>query len=188
MGATAPTRRASQAEAEIIPVPRVLSYGGGADSFAVLLDAIERGEPPNTVVFCDVADGSPTHNPIDPGEWPGTYRHIREVVIPLCVRLAIEFVWLDTKRYPVRDARSLFSWMWARGQIPVAGPNRICTTIAKVERFERWMNDRYPGRDVEVWIGFEAGEEDRAEKDPNAGSGAKRHKRKTLPTDATGFR
>ncbi len=38
---------------------------------------------PDLVVFCDVADGSPSRDPEDPGEWPGTYRHIREVVIPL---------------------------------------------------------------------------------------------------------
>ncbi len=81
----------------------------------------------------------------------------------------IEFAWIDGESYPVRDARSLFAWLWARGQIPVAGPTRICTRIAKVERFERWMDDRFPEREVEVWIGFEAGEDSRAAKDPNTG-------------------
>lgn len=162
------------------PRPRVLSYGGGVDSFAALLESIERGEQPDAVVFVDVSDGSPEADPTDPGEWQGTYRHIREVVIPLCKRHGIAFVWIDTTRYPVRDARSLFAWMWARGQIPVAGPNRLCTTIAKVERFERWMSDTYPGRDVEVWIGFEAGEEARVAKDPNAGKPA-------APTTANGI-
>lgn len=142
--------------------PRVLSSGGGLDSFAMLLLAIASGEKPDQVVFVDVADAE--HR--DPGEWPGTYRHLREVVAPLCARHGIEFVWLNT---PVRDARSLFAWMYQRGQIPVAGPNRLCTRIAKVERFEAWLDGRYPGREVEVWIGFEAGEESRAEKDPNAG-------------------
>lgn len=143
--------------------PRVLSLGGGLDSFAMLVRSIEIGESPDIVVFIDV--GAPG----DPGEWAGTYRHVREVVKPLCAHHGIEFVWIDGETYPVRDARSLFAWMWARGQIPVAGPSRICTRIAKVERFERWMDDRFPGREVEVWIGFEAGEESRAAKDPNAG-------------------
>lgn len=159
----------TQLALDMRPRPRVLSYGGGADSFAVLLGAIERGEAPDAVAFVDVSNGNPEADPTDPGEWSGTYRHIREVVIPLCKRQGIAIEWIDTTRYPVRDARSLFAWMWARGQIPVAGPNRLCTTIAKVERFERWMSDVYPGRDVEVWIGFEAGEEDRVAKDPNAG-------------------
>lgn len=149
--------------------PRVLSYGGGLDSFAALVAAIEDGTPPDLCVFIDVTDPEQ----LDPGEWPGTYQHIREVVMPLCARHGIEFVWIDTVSYPVRNARSLFAWMYARGQIPVAGPKRICTIIAKVERFERWMDDRFPDRDVEVWIGFEAGEEKRAEKDPNAGTGRK---------------
>jgi hypothetical protein len=147
------------------PSAKVLSYGGGLDSFAMLLDAIERAEPPDVVVFVDIADAM--HE--DPGEWPGTYRHVREQVIPLCARLGVPFVWLDSTHYPVRGARSLFAWLRERRQIPVAGPSRVCTSVAKVERFERWMDDTFPGRTVEVWVGFEAGEEGRAERDPNAG-------------------
>jgi hypothetical protein len=145
--------------------PVVLSYGGGLDSFAMLLDAIRRGEKPDVVAICDVGDP----DGCDPGEWPSTYRHIRDVARPLCERHGIEFVVIDGDRYPVRDARSLFAWLEARNQIPVSGPNRICTTIAKVERFERWLTDRFPDQVVEVWIGFEAGEEARVAKDPNAG-------------------
>jgi hypothetical protein len=94
---------------------------------------------------------------------------MREVVIPLCEAQGIEFEWLDGERFPVRDAPSLFAWLEQRQQIPVTGPNRICTRIAKVERFEAWMAQRFPGERVEVWIGFEKGEEARADKDPNAG-------------------
>jgi len=153
-------------------IPRVLSYGGGLDSFAMLLEAIRRNDRPDVAVFCDVAD--PAHG--DPGEWPSTYRHLCQVVLPLCAREGIEFIWLDTERYPVRggtdgQARSLFAWLEARKQIPVAGPNRICTRVAKVERFEAWARDRFQGEPIEVWVGFEAGEEARAAKDPNAGSG-----------------
>jgi hypothetical protein len=151
-------------------IPRVLSLGGGLDSFAVLIESIRRRQVPDVVCFVDVADGTLERDGQDPGEWPGTYRHVREVVAPLCAREGIELVWLDSGRYPVRDARSLYEWMRARNQIPVAGPDRVCTRIAKVERFERWMSDRWPGRQVEVWVGFEAGEENRAKKDPNAGS------------------
>lgn len=146
--------------------PRVLAYGGGLDSFGMLLDAIERGELPDVCAFADVTDPQR----LDPGEWPGTYSHIREVVEPLCAAHGIEFVTLDTVRYPVRDSRSLFSWLEERHQIPVAGPNRICTIVAKVERFERWLDERFADQDTEVWVGFEAGEEGRARYDPNAGA------------------
>lgn len=144
---------------------RVLSYGGGLDSFALLLAALHRGERPDAVCFVDVADPAR----MDPGEWPGTYRHMRTVVMPLCEQEGIPFIWLDTVAYPVRGSRSLFAWLEERQQIPVTGPNRICTTIAKVERFERWMADTFSGLHIEVWLGFEAGEESRAARDPNAG-------------------
>jgi hypothetical protein len=114
-----------------------------------------------------------TGAPGDPGEWPGTYRHLDEVVRPLCERHGIEYARIDHSNYPVRDARSLFAWHEARGSMPMAAPGRICTTIAKVERFEAWLTNRYPGQEVEVWIGFEAGEEKRAAKDPNSGTGRK---------------
>ena len=156
-------------QAPRVPTVRVLSCGGGLDSFAMLLWALIAGVRIDVVVFCDVADPEG----LDPGEWPGTYRHLREVVMPLCAAHGIEFVWMDTTSYPIRDARSLHAWMLERGQIPVAGPKRLCTTIAKVERFEAWMTDRFPGQVVEVLIGYEAGEEGRAERDPNSGTGRK---------------
>lgn len=152
----------------LIP-PSILSYGGGLDSFAMLLEAIRRGERPDLVVFVDVGDGSQHRDGADPGEWPATYRHLREEVVPLCERERIEFLWLSSAEYPVRDARSLFAWMKARRQIPVAGPNRICTIVAKVERFEAWMRARFGAQQVEVWIGFDAAETGRVDKDPNAG-------------------
>lgn len=157
--------------------PRVLCYGGGADSFALLLEAIRSGMYLDAVVFENVGDPQG----LDPAEWPGTYRHMREFAIPLCEREGIPFFVLETDRYPIRGTRSLFRWLTgdrgaaprANPQIPVAGPDRICTIIAKVERFERWLDERFPGVEVEVWIGFEAGEENRAKKDPNAGTGRK---------------
>lgn len=156
---------------------RVLSYGGGLDSWAMLLLAAKRGLELDAVTFVDVGDGALDREGQDPGEWPSTYRHIRDVVVPFCAALGVPFVWLSSDEYPVRDARSLFAWLEARKQIPVGGPTRICTTIAKVERFEAWLARTYPGEPVEVLIGFEAGEESRAEKDPNAGKSTQRRNR-----------
>jgi len=151
--------------ADITALPQVLSYGGGLDSWIMLYEGVRRGDVPEVVAFCDVTD--PERK--DPGEWPGTYRHIEQVVIPFCAKHGIAFEWIDTVRYPVRNARSLYAWMEERQQVPVSGPTRICTKIAKVERFEAWLADAYPGQIVSVWIGFEAGEEARANKDPNVG-------------------
>jgi hypothetical protein len=152
--------------------PKILSLGGGLDSWAMLLDAEVRGELPDVVAFVDVGDAD--DRDAHPGEWDGTYRHVEEVVRPWCAAREIEFVEISARTgYLIRPdnqgARSLFGWLWQMGQIPVAGPNRICTRIAKVERFERWLDARFAGQEVEVWIGFDAAEQGRVDNDPNAG-------------------
>lgn len=155
-------------------IPRVLSYGGGLDSFAMLVKSIQLNQKPDVVAMVDVGD--PNDRSV-PGEWPSTYRHVEEVVKPLCAAQGIEFVMIDSNTFPCRDASSLFAWLWARYQIPMAGPGRICTVVAKVERFEKWLAARYGEQAVEVWVGFEAGEENRAAKDPNAGKSTQRRNR-----------
>ena len=76
--------------------PVVLSYGGGADSLAALLLAIERAQKPDVVAFVDVSDATATTDANPPGEWSGTYRHIREIVMPLCALHGIAFEWPGT--------------------------------------------------------------------------------------------
>lgn len=142
---------------------RVLSYGGGLDSFAMLVDAIARGELPDLCVFADVGD--PERE--DPGEWPETYRHVREVAMPLAQAHGIEFVWLDSTMEPVRGQRSL--WAYYRHTTSMPGrQSRMCTSAAKVDRIRRYLKRRFPSDQLEVWIGFEAGEEERVERDPHA--------------------
>ncbi len=142
---------------------RVLSYGGGLDSFAMLVDAIGRGELPELVVFADVAD--PAHE--DPGEWPETYAHIRDVAQPLCAAHGIEFAWLDSTAWPVRGERSLWAYYEKTTSMP-GRVSRLCTSAAKVDRIRRYLQSRFAGQPLEVWIGFEAGEDERVERDPHA--------------------
>jgi hypothetical protein len=183
-GASAAAAAHAEAQARRRPGDRpvVLSYGGGLDSFCMLLEGVRRGERIDKVIFLDVTDPEQ----LDPGEWPSTYRHIRDVVMPFCKKHNIPFVWLTTKDYPVRagmadESRSLFQWIARKQGIPVAQPNiRNCTMAVKVERFQEWLADNYPGQDVEVWIGFEAGEEGRANKDPNAGKIVKKKGKKPV--------
>jgi len=153
---------------------QVMSFGGGVDSMCMLVDAMQRGELPDVVVFMDVGD--PDH--MDPAEWPETYAYITEVVQPLLSKLGIEFVWMTSEMYPIRDARSLYQWFRDRGQVPLSGPDHLCSVVAKVERFEKWMQDRFkPGQKIDVWIGFAKGEEARAARDPH-GKQKKRRKPK----------
>jgi len=151
---------------------RVLSYGGGLDSFAMLLLAIENNELPDLVVFADVTDDAR----LDPGEWPGTYQHIDEVVRPLCAQHGIEFVRLSTTDFPIRGKRSLFAYFEDMHLMP-ARISRLCTSASKVERVAEYLHGRYGDRAMVVSIGFEAGEEKRAERDPHAAGTAKGPKR-----------
>ena len=160
------------------PTTTVLAYGGGVDSFTMLVESIRRGMAPDVVAFCDVSDGSLETEPTFPGEWDSTYRHIREVVAPLCRANGIHFEYIDTTRYPVRCTKdnpagnpALFAYFERKLMIPVASESfRNCTLMAKVERFESWMDDTYPDQEVEVWVGFDAAEGSRVAKDPNAGT------------------
>lgn len=155
---------------------QVLSYGGGIDSFAMLVDAVQRGEKPDLVVFADVTD----RNREDPGEWPETYSHIERVAIPYCEAHGIPFVWLHTDQSPVRGHRSLYAYLRSLNAM-VGRMSRMCTVAAKVERVAAFLAAEFPRETVEVWIGFEAGEEDRADKDPHAvGSSAKRAAKASL--------
>jgi hypothetical protein len=157
---------------------KVLSYGGGLDSFAMLVDALQRNEKPDICCFADVGDPQR----LDPAEWPSTYRHLEEVVKPLCAANGIEFVWLTTDQLPIRGSRSLFGYFDAKHIIP-SSASRLCTVAAKVERFAAWLDGRFPGEEVEVWVGFEKGEENRAARDPHGpkAEGAKRQRKGTSP-------
>lgn len=145
---------------------RILSCGGGLDSFAMLLLAIKTGELPDHVVFADVGSGTQEIECLD-GEWPSTYRHLREVFIPLCQEHDIPFDWLNTGDYPIRHGESLLAYYESKRAMPVRA-RRSCTSMSKVERIADWLEDYYPGENIEFWIGFEAGEEGRVHHDPHA--------------------
>jgi 3'-phosphoadenosine 5'-phosphosulfate sulfotransferase (PAPS reductase)/FAD synthetase len=146
-------------------IVKILSLGGGLDSFAMLLDAIQRQELPDLVIFADVGD----RERLDPGEWPGTYRHVEEVVAPLCEEHGIDFKWLHTDESPVRGERSLFRYFEVKRCMPSFGMS-MCTCAAKVERIHGYVLERYPDQDIEMWVGFEANERARAEKSAHSKS------------------
>ena len=163
---------------------KMLSLGGGLDSFAMLLWAVlkflatgDRSYLPDVVIFADVTNNVVKNNrranpegfAPDPGEWPSTYRHIEEIVVPLCEKHEIEFVWLTTDQYPILPNKGAYRSLYAYAKALKMFYGRMqktCTSKAKVERIARYCDDRFPDMDVEMWIGFEANEGDRIKKDP----------------------
>lgn len=174
-------------------IPRVLSYGGGVDSFCMLVSSVELGEKPDRIVFMDVGDpGDASGERTMPAEWPETYEHILEVAAPYARKHGIPFHWIISgmprgrllkamkdagviiEVYPIRPpkterakvqraSKSLFEYFLLQQTVPTKA-NRICTEVAKIERFDEWLGNAYPGQDVEVWIGFEKGEEYRQDR------------------------
>ena len=177
--------------------PMILSYGGGKDSFCMLLLALDCGVHPDAMVFMDV--GNPHAHPVsvppedsEPAEWPETYDHILNVAAPLAQKHGIPFHWIiadqpqgKLKRrmakagiipeiYAIRPgttgkgklktpAMGLFDFFLRMGMIPSTN-KQICTQVAKIDRFNAWLADNYPGDDVDVWIGFNVDEIARKER------------------------
>jgi hypothetical protein len=163
---------------------QVISYGGGVDSFCMLLDALDRGERPDALVFADVGD--PQRK--DPAEWPDTYRHLRDVVVPFARKHRIPFYWLSTgpgltipgatvQIYPIRpgsmatrSGAAYMRWGARTGgvQVPTT-KSRSCTAAFKVERYQKWLADNMPDTDVVTWIGYDASEGHRVQRKTEKG-------------------
>lgn len=146
----------------------VLSYGGGLDSWAMLLESIDRGEPPDYIVFSDVGD------PLDrsvPGEWPSTLAHIEEIVKPLAEQHGIKFVhlsYLMGQEYLIQGKyKTLFEWFRSTNTFP-GTQSSLCTMKAKIDRINTWLQQEFGGDPVEVWIGFGAEEKKRFKKGASA--------------------
>lgn len=142
---------------------KILSYGGGLNSFAMLLYSIDQGNPPDWCVFADTGSGDWEEWSQD-GEWYGTYRHIVEYAIPICEANGIKFKWITSEDSKVRGQDSLLQYFEYLNTVP-GRQNRFCSEIAKIQRIEQWQWETFGDAPLEVWVGFEAGEENRRIKD-----------------------
>jgi hypothetical protein len=133
----------------------IVSYGGGTDSTALLIEMVNRGEPaPHAILFADTG-----------GEHPHTYAF-----------LAIFSDWLEAHGYPRitiikkggRDI-TLEQDCLEKNTLPaVAFGWKTCSQRFKVQPQEKWMNNDVAcqaqwivGRRVTNIIGMEYGEERR---------------------------
>ncbi len=97
----------------------VLSYGGGVNTFAILLRWPERYD---YCLFSDTGD-----------EMPQTYEHIEEVVKPFCKENRIEFVTTKHWRWD-----SLLQHCMKKNMIPLMS-KRWCTTDHKIVPIKKWV-------------------------------------------------
>jgi hypothetical protein len=125
------------------PPKRVLSYGGGVQTFAMLA-MIANGdlERPDLVIMADTGS-----------EMQATYRHVEEVAKPLARSAGLEWADVCSPNGPLHEFTK-----WGACPIPCYGCRggmafRICTERWKIRPINTWL--RLNGmRPAEVWLGI----------------------------------
>lgn len=135
---------------------RVLSFGGGVNSTAMLLCLVQRGQAPDLILFSDTG-----------GEFPETYAHIREIQ-DWCATKGIEFRIVSNAGRGQGD--SLEDNCLKRAELPsLAYGFKGCSVKWKRQPMDRYMKTREDakalwaaGERIEKCIGIDAGERHRA--------------------------
>jgi hypothetical protein len=129
---------------------QVLSYGGGVQTFAMLV-LIEKGilPKPDFLIMADTV-----------AEYPATYAHVEQVAKPLAKKLGIE--WID-----VQHEAGLIEGYKRQNGIPMPG-FRSCTYNFKVRPIHDYLRE-YLGENkkrgkpsIVTWIGISTDEKRRA--------------------------
>lgn len=161
---------------------RVVSYGGGVQSTALLVLAAERAIDYRTFLFANVGDDS---------EHPATLRYVREVAEPFAADAGIELYTLRRRR---RDGRTetLYNRLTRPGSrfegIPVRLTNgkpgkRACTADFKIAVLGRWLraHGATPDEPAVVGIGYSLDEIQRI-----GGRASKPYERRVYPLVSVG--
>ena len=146
----------------------ILSYGGGTNSTALLLEWVNRGNDLDAVIFADTGS-----------EQPKTYDFIDQYVKPYCKEKNLPF---HTVKYTIgKKARGVKEGEWEDGEAVAiydyykymeklpSLQNRMCTGKWKIIPIEKLIKDKYEGC-IQL-IGIDAGETKRAKRvrDPKTG-------------------
>jgi len=137
-------------------VINVVSFGGGSNSAAVLINMVELNIIPDEILFSDTG-----------GEHPHTYKFITEFNH-----------WLQSKNYPLITT---LNYKNKQGQIltleqdclnnntipPIAFGWKTCSQKFKIQPIEKYLKLKYPNEKIQMWVGFDAGEERRMKANPN---------------------
>tara|TARA_R100001086_G_scaffold125176_1_gene64694 strand:- start:725 stop:1561 length:837 start_codon:yes stop_codon:yes gene_type:complete len=146
----------------------ILSYGGGTNSTALLLEWINRGKQLDAVIFADTGS-----------EQPYTYEFIDQYVKPFCEDHNIPFEIVFYKAGPRVGAVqkgdweegqkvTIYDWYTYTRSVPSVW-KRSCTDNFKIIPITRLVKEKYP--DSLELIGIDSGESHRAKQveDPETG-------------------
>ena len=121
---------------------RVLSFGGGVDSSAILAyHLFEENLNIDHVVFADTG-----------AESADTYRNV-EFFRELCEHYDLPFTVVR------KDGETLTEWVTRLGIVPVmAGGSHVCSKKFKGDVIQKWVRDAYPDEQITFLIGIEKNE------------------------------
>lgn len=126
---------------------KVVSYGGGLHSTAMLVKMVQDGQRPDIVLFADTGD-----------ELPETYATV-EFYKRWCENQGIEFQTV-TNNY----GKTLGQYLSDKNILP-SRRRRDCTTKFKISPMNRYLRQRYGKKAIFLkHIGYDATEKKRAEK------------------------
>ena len=158
----------------------VLSYGGGTNSTALLLEWVKRGKDLDAVIFADTGS-----------EQPYTYEFIDQYIKPFCSDHEIPFETVQyragSKTKGVKNGDweegekiTIYDWYDYNHTVPSVHM-RSCTDNFKIIPITRLVKKKYP--DALELIGIDAGESHRAKqiKDPETGEMIYLYENKAYP-------
>lgn len=134
---------------------KILSYGGGVQSFALAILSAHGAIDYDTLIFANVGDDS---------EHPDSLRHIREIQQPYIEAAGLRFVELQpTKRTLLQHVQQ------SQRSIPIpvvlqstAHGRRVCTTDYKIKVVDRYMRKILKQKTYTVGLGISMDEFQRA--------------------------
>ena len=121
---------------------RILSFGGGVDSSAILIHHLMVADLGiDQVVFADTG-----------AESQATYDNV-EFFAELCADAGLPFdvIW--------KDGETITEWVTRLGIVPVmAGGSHVCSKKYKGDVIAKWVADSFPAEKITYLIGIEANE------------------------------
>lgn len=134
----------------------VVSFGGGTNSSAVLVNMVRLKIVPDAILFADTG-----------GEKPETYAYI--VLLNKWLK-SNNFPLIQTVKYETKfgEVVTLEQDTLRRNTLPsIAFGWKSCSQRWKIRPVEKWIKKNYPNDKIQFWIGFDAGEQRRVKENPN---------------------
>lgn len=127
-----------------------LSYGGGTNSTALLIEIIKRGLPLDYVVFADVGY-----------EYPETYDFINNHFVKFCMDNNVKFCTVSKFTHGKRE--TILEYFHNSYRVPDQ-IFRDCTRRHKIEPIHRFYSKQLKTKKIIEYIGIHAGEKQRVKK------------------------